>query len=465
MNAADCLSTPEQLVESLKTGPAGDWFKRDSRWREVDKALKRINKEDDPNKWTHLVSDCLGGFWREYAGKTIAELLLQIPRLELALSGLEFKDERTKGYRDHYVHMFLTFVLGSTVIAQALAANCDLTTRAFSVVSEDEFQEGGEWPFTGNYYKAHERLLFLWTLAATFHDVGIPVAHLQNLVDGLNRYATYFGLNIEPVHLEVDLGLAASLPYYIGLMAELYEGAFKVESSGPGKGDYCKPCANPYVQRLLERELGARKHGALSAIGLFRGISPEFMIDRDHYDLDVKQFGQWTRHVLENDIARAALAIALHSADHGEYPKLFPLRFDRCPFTWLLVVCDQLQEFLRAEGTPYPTVNKMKTLPKTEVSFTDHALNLTVTLLHRAVDSDKAGSVEDLRLSLESHFRVNDVTGTTHNAVIENALNKYWDRHISTMKKRVSFASTDGGANLVVRVYLEKADHTVVLVH
>jgi hypothetical protein len=378
-----------------------------------------------------------------------------VPKVELALYGLEYEDESHPAYRDHYIHMFLTFVMGSTILAKAIGQDKEGVVKAFIVDSEDAFP-ADDWPFDKRRYTAAERLLFLWTLAATFHDVGIPVDHLDKLRRGLGRYTAYFGLNLQPMQMEVDPGFAASVPYYVDLMSRIYAGGFEVDDVG----NYKKDQTSAYARRMLEQELDRRGHGALSAMCLFRSVSREFMEDRKSYDLNIEKYEGWTRHVLENDIARAALAVALHSAPPDRYPKMYPLAFNERPLAWLLAVCDDLQEFHRPEGRPYPVTGKGRHLPKVDAQFKDGQLNLKVSILQSTAGMPTGSDLDQLRKYLRQAYNLDaDPEGKTREKIVENALKAYWSRHINSLHEKVSVAAKHGALlNVTVHLLTDNSD-------
>jgi len=88
---------------------------------------------------------------------------------------------------------------------------------------------------------------------------------------------------------------------------------------------------------------------------------------------------------LEQDIARAALAISLHALGKDRktkaLPKVLPIGFDEFPLSFLLVLSDELQEYLRWEGT---SVRRQLTLhchPQLETKYdaSDDAVRITVS--------------------------------------------------------------------------------------
>jgi hypothetical protein len=116
------------------------------------------------------------------------------------------------------------------------------------------------------------------------------------------------------------------------------------------------PVRQHYLFKLLGREFDNRDHGVLSGFFMWKTIEEIFLVGRsDKYRFNISEFNAYTEYVLEQDIARAALAISLHNLrpDHRAeaLPLIFPIHFDQYPLTFLLILCDELQEYLRWEGT------------------------------------------------------------------------------------------------------------------
>jgi len=97
------------------------------------------------------------------------------------------------------------------------------------------------------------------------------------------------------------------------------------------------------------------------------------------------EFNRYTEYVLEQDIARAALAISLHAISKdrrtGASPKIFPVGFDSFPLTFLLILSDELQEYLRWEGVSLRRQLMFNCHPLLEVKHneSDHSLRMIVS--------------------------------------------------------------------------------------
>jgi hypothetical protein len=107
----------------------------------------------------------------------------------------------------------------------------------------------------------------------------------------------------------------------------------------------------------------------------------------------IQEFNLYTEYVLEQDIARAALAISLHSLKEDErtkvYPKIYPIDFEILPLTFLLILVDELQEYLRWEGTAIKRNLKFNYHPKLEVKVSIAGSNISNIQLKVLFSLDK----------------------------------------------------------------------------
>jgi hypothetical protein len=343
------------------------WFtKNPGRRKRVQDALKAIwgITRDDP---VEKVSLCFEDFWTKYASPKVAAILKGFPKVERAYYGLELDEIAGARYRDHYIHMFNNFILGGLILSSFAKeySNPDILKRVFQVE-----QEPDSVPFSAKY-SAQERLYFLWTLASSFHDVGIPVEHLSNLPEGLNKYFPYFGQRILEFTVEQDASVACQMRDYFDLMSRMFDGGIITNAGVYKLAD--EP--HPYVFKALADAIGKKDHGIISALCLLRNIERSFLVDRgDKYNLrNLGDFKLYNDYVLKHDVTRAALTIGLHNLKPEDYPRLFKIAFNKLPLTFLLILCDELQEYLRPEGIAYQPIMKLREWPDLEVCAIESA--------------------------------------------------------------------------------------------
>lgn len=305
-----------------------------------------------PSNWAQQVKTALEFtriLWKKYDCEEVAELYSKFQRIEEGLFGLERDETAGKRYRDHFVHMFNCYVFGLRLITAMLTQFADVSPEAVFKVRDEKLRELG-LPFGENYsYK--KRLFYLWTLIATFHDIAIPFQHLKNIGSGINQFVQEFGWELTDPHVDMRNYDASHLYYYFDLLGRLYQGRLELDADGVR---YRQSTRNHYLARILGREFDDNNHGVLSGFFMWKTVEEIFLVSKtSKYQLTVDQFNTYTECVLEQDIARAALAISLHSLQsHGPrfVPRVFPVRFAQFPLTFLLLLADDLQEYLRFEG-------------------------------------------------------------------------------------------------------------------
>ena len=340
-------------------------------------------------------------------------------------------------------------ITGSRIISQVLS---QLPQGQRDRFLHDAFKvtpEPTDVPFP-RPYDARRRLFFLWTLVATFHDIGIPIEHLEGVRQGLNGFLSFFGLRLGELYLDQKTGVGAQLPDYFRLMARFLPAGIVPNA----RLLYDRlPQASPYLCQALADSYGENNHGVISAVCLFNSFKETFLVGhhkQPEYDLSADQYARFVELVLEQDVARAALAIALHSLDAERYPKVFPIDFQRLPLTFLLILCDELQEAFRLEGISYPGITKLTRFPKVlvelcpppgvaRVDLVNHYVNLRPEEEEQVLASAAAWARRQAR-SVPDRY--------------PEFLAWYWDRIAGTLRRKLWLERCP--LQLRVTVYLER---------
>lgn len=353
-----------------------DFFKDSDGYKHKSKVMKvlQLMVEDKPYpEQVEAAVDCLYEFWRHYSSEHMAKILKDFAKVQMGLFGFELEEEIGRRYRDHFLHMFNVFTFGSIILSLTLhkdpAKKDSVLEQLFKIQAETDI-----FPFDEKY-AASERLFFVWTLMSTFHDVGIPIEHLERVQRALNNFMVHFGLGIREFILELDASVGSRLEYYFGLVTRMFDLGIVPENGIYRKAD--KP--NPFLFEALFRAYDQRNHGVISALALFRGIEETVLVkesDKPELNLDSNGAKRYINCVFEQDITRAALAVALHSLSPQNFPKFFPIRFSKLPLTFLLVLCDELQEFFRLEGISLKGVTKLKQFPSLTISVNNSPIQL-----------------------------------------------------------------------------------------
>jgi hypothetical protein len=312
----------------------------------------------------------LTALWTKYDCKDVIDILDALTRVEPPL--VDYGRSVSKGYRDHYVHIFSVYILGLMILASIIEKLGDHTRDLLKVRDEEV---SSVIPEFSHNYSWKERLFYLWTLIATFHDISIPVTRLGSVRDGLKQFMEQFniecsGPTLLPFH-------PSDLEDYFESLGRLFQGKLEVDNSWCYKIEQC----NFYVPGVLRREFARQNHGVLSALLMYQKFREIFLEGRTKRPLSPESFDAFTKYILKQDIARAALAISLHDLKPDEktgYPKFFPLEFFEYPLTCLLILVDGLQEYLHWEGTSIRGGTKLLLFPELAIDAAINHIQLDV---------------------------------------------------------------------------------------
>ncbi len=458
--AVECSVAPGQILDELR----GHYFdKREEIWQGLNGALQSIqaniapDKPDvDVDKAIEAVTASLEAFWKRYSTATAARILRGFPHFERALYGLEFEEEGPGRYRDHFLHMFLNFIFGARIISLALKnekveGREDEFIRSFFRVAPER---GDDLPF-GSSYSALERLFFLWGIIATFHDVGVPVENLPKIQSGLEKFLSYFGLEIPALDARPSKFLLTQLDYYIDLLSRFGSG---VELTSDGEYSFDRK-SHGYMHQVIGQALDSLNQGVMSAIALFRMVTQGFMRApeeiRGQFPNWKGPFESYVSHILEKDLARAGLAIAFHSLNPSEYPSLFPLSFKKFPLSCFLILCDEVQEYFRPEGISFRPVIKLRYMPKLRVDVKrkgdDWTLDIVSDICYELPGTDVQKTVlEQIQRFLKDKGRTRQFDS------FEDYLQWYWSEALRRLNNKIALNSNDSPVRFRLRVWLEE---------
>ena len=324
--------------------------------------------------------DFIQALWGKYDCEQVAEKFDNFVKIEEALYGLERDKERGGRYRDHFVHMFNTFVFGLRIISSLLGnVNEDEGKELFKIEDEELVSVG--LPFSSDYnYK--QRTFYLWMLIATFHDIAIPFQHMPKIGEGITRFVKEFGWFVSGPTLTMRNFDSSQLYQYFTMLSEIYNSKVKLVDEGR-KYERSKG-ANSYVVKTLGRAFDRREHGALSGFFMWKTIEEIFLLglSKNYRDkIGLENFDIYNQYVLQQDIARAALAISLHTLTKKKetgHPKIVPIKFDEYPLTFLLILADELQEYHRHEGGTIVGNTKFRCQPKISLCYEKKNIELKV---------------------------------------------------------------------------------------
>ncbi|MBR2668086.1 MAG: hypothetical protein IKD96_08035 [Oscillospiraceae bacterium] len=254
--------------------------------------------------------------------------------LDLLRGYEEHSGRLSDGQRDHYVHSVNVFLLGLCLYANnaAIRAACrenrdrQAVPRAFST-EEEEF-------------------LFSWGLAALFHDIGYP---LEIIHSQTNKFISFVSGNRQK---EI-------LPY----TAYRDFGRLNVIEAEPADTPVAAPfdplCPTDLIAWRISEDLGVDAGAIKDTMDRYlSNMQAHGFVDHGYYSalIVLKWYGEallshGAGALFYNQILRAAAAIFLHNAYRNVLVKppyrRPPLRCADAPLAWLLILCDEAQEWNR----------------------------------------------------------------------------------------------------------------------
>lgn len=270
-----------------------------------------------------------------------------IDLLDVLLSYEESAATLIDKQRDHYIHSVYVFILGVCIYAQ----NPTLQD-AFAAANMDK----QEYPYS--YDTKHEEFYYRWGLAALFHDVGYPIEIIGKQISKFLGLASEVGSDVKvQSHLEFenfeDLNTIVEIipkRQFIDSYFQKYESCVYV--------DLLKPI--DLLAHKLHVSLGVNLKTIKKALDGFVGfMAKSGFIDHGFYSAIIVlrwygyliQQSQYQPEYFFYPILDSASAILLHNYYRNaimkppfNQGKLSPYRH---PIAFLLILCDELQEWNR----------------------------------------------------------------------------------------------------------------------
>ncbi len=277
--------------------------------------------------------------------------------------------------RDHYVHSVNVFLLGLSIYSQNPHYRA-----AFDAVILNKKN------YPHSYDTKHEEFFYRWGIASLFHDVGYPVEITGKQINKFIDFATEVdGRTPVKTHLKFENfeelnSIAEVIPkqefiqsyyqkhpscVYVDLLKPLDLLAHKLHLSLGVDLEVIKSSLNRFPEIMSEN--GFIDHGFYSAIIVLRWYA--FLI----------QSCQYKPEYFFYPILDSASAILLHNYYKNvllkpPYQK-GPLSPEEHPIAFLLILCDELQEWNR---TAYGIMDKKRNLAEdAEIRISDRTLEVT----------------------------------------------------------------------------------------
>jgi len=277
--------------------------------------INRITYKDDLFKLLNLhltekgnelefAEKVFNSLWSKYLGWEYKEIL---KKFDPSLQNIFY------GYRDHYLHQLQVFLVGLPIV--------------------DRFYTDIE--------KTYSNPDLCWLIASSFHDIAYPVQLYDQL--GEQFFKSVFSIKKNPALCEfrsnfVDEGFLVCIGHIInGLCEKLLDRPLKANWLETEKD---------LIKLFYELITKDKNHGVMSSISLLKLLEKE--------SKNAKQKARFKKIVIP-----ASLSIALH--DYYVWSEIFSTKankksdviihtsisFENDPITFLLIYCDNIQEWAR----------------------------------------------------------------------------------------------------------------------
>ena len=225
-------------------------------------------------------------------------------------------DKMVDSQRAHYVHSINVFIMGLAIYASSARLKA-----AFHRSRKDS-----------TFSNIHEEFLYVWGMASMFHDMGYPIEISYNKIRRFLRAACYKeDSRIAPVPLIRDI---EDLRINVGDRDTLDLISEKVSDILGISTESASAAIRGYEDNMYET--CRVDHGYFSALMLVKWMS--------------NIHGQYGKDAIA-PVVEAATAILMHNFHNHTFTRqpynMGPLSMDADPISYLLILCDELQEWNR----------------------------------------------------------------------------------------------------------------------
>lgn len=282
--------------------------------RELSTFEKKYRNANQDNEY-QIILETLKSLWKKYEKERGAVALKAYKDFEPLLKTIP-------GYRDHMVHPFQVFLMGSIII--------DRFYEKFRTAYETRLQNS-----------EYGDMDFAWMLCSTFHDFCYPI-QMYELVNQqlfkkfLQVEETYMLPRLQTERILLQKGQLKFLDQLTSLFCHC------LNEQGNQTWTFDSECKiDDGFRSMLLKEIAENKnHAPLSALTLLNMISSE---------KEVYARPDYIQKTFSTAIFPAGLAIALHDMDIlKSLPHNQSLLFKTMPIAFLLVYCDTAQDFGRS---------------------------------------------------------------------------------------------------------------------
>lgn len=299
------------------------------------KDLSRLVNEhlDENDNDFAFVTEVFNFLWEKYIGIPYSKFLKTFEPVLLHVFAEGEEGERY--YRDHYIHQFQVFLLGVYIMDKLY----------------DDFIEHGR-----------SEPEIKWLITSSFHDIAYPV----QLYDGWSSdfFKNIFKVKIKIAHLELKSNFVEQS--FLSCMGYLIWELCRSHREDCFKDNWLADKDKRELVLFFHKEITEKKsHSILSSMSLLKLVQ-DFNFDEKNMvskklSTDKGKFNDIDdihKDIIETVFVPSALAIALHDkevwqklrkeSEKDNHSKILEnLKFQKDPLSFLLVFCDNVQEWGR----------------------------------------------------------------------------------------------------------------------
>lgn len=302
----------------------------------------------------------------------------------------------TKKQRDHFVHSVNVFLLGLAIYEG---------NRLYRQAFLDSVY--GPGPYTARKSTPKEEFLFRWGLAALCHDIGYPIEIITNQVNDFINFSSRIGCDCPTIHAHVEYDrfdlvntIPESIPKkeFIRQYYDAYDSCVYIDLLNPIDllAHRLHVMLGLNLAKVKDRlngyladsgRTGRVDHGFFSAIIMLKWFG--YLIQRDKGNPD-----EFYTPILD-----AATAVLLHNfynialVKNTSRPNAFMLEHldvKASPLSYLLILCDELQEWNREA---YGEIDKKRNgIQTAEAMISDAKMEISYILTKGTMPEEFVGS-------------------------------------------------------------------------
>lgn len=289
--------------------------------------------------------------------------------------------------RDHYVHSVNVFILGLCVYAG---------NSGYRAAFERTVMDKKEYPYS--YDTKNEEFYYRWGLSSLFHDVGYPVEIVGRQINKFIDFATDVDGTGKKVNVQLSFQNFAELNRISEIIPKrAFTKCYYDHYEDSVYIDTLKPV--DLLAHKLCTSLGVDLKAVQFALNDFVNVMARFgFIDHGYYSAIIVL--KWYGYLIQSawyrpeyffwPVLDSSSAILLHNCYKNMMMKkpfsLGPLAPETHPIAFLLILCDELQEWNRQA---YGIKDKLRTLAaEARVNITDGELAVTFITHNGSLPAD-----------------------------------------------------------------------------